>query len=335
MTDLSTIVVSSRIRLARSLSDHVFPELLPRKEGNQIIKSVYKVLDSVGDFKLYTMQDLPALDAEVMQEKHLISKNLLKNTDSGAVILSSDETISVMVNEEDHLREQCFMKGLSLEKAYEALNKIDDALLMGLNIAFDPTLGFLNSCITNVGTGMRASVMLFLPGLTLSKEVGNVIRNYQNQGLAIRGVFGEGSDAEGYMFQVSNARSLGVTEQDIIAKITSSAIKIAEAELVARQKLLVENEDELKDRVFRAYGTLTNAYIISSEEFMKCAGEVKMGIALGLIRLNDNTLIDRLIFDALPSTLTQMSGEEALTEKEEKKYRAQFVSKTLRNARIK
>lgn len=335
MNDLSTTVVSSRIRLARSLSDHVFPELLPRKEGNQIIKSVYKVLEPLGDFKLYTMQNLPALDSEVMQEKHLISKNLLKNTDSGAVVLSSDETISIMINEEDHLREQCFMKGLSLEKAYETLNRIDDALLMGLNIAFDPTLGFLNSCITNVGTGMRASVMLFLPGLTLSKEIGNIINAYQNQGLAIRGVFGEGSDAQGYMFQVSNARSLGVSEKDIIAKITMSAIKISEAELAARQKLLKENEDELKDKVFRAYGTLTNAYTISSDEFMKCAGEVKMGIALGLIKLNDNTLIDRLIFDALPSTLTQMSGEEALTEQEEKKYRAQFVAKTLRNARIK
>lgn len=335
MIDINNIVISSRIRLARSFKNYVFPAYLNGEEGYKVIKDVADVILPMGDYKVFTMQQLPALDAEVMQEKHLISSNLLENKDNGAVILSDDETISVMVNEEDHIRAQCFLKGLSLEKAYETINKIDDALINNLDVAFDDTLGFVNSCITNVGTGMRASVMLFLPGLTLSNEMRSIINSLSNQGLTVRGVFGEGSDAQGYIYQVSNARSLGVTEKDIINKVTASTLKVCEAEVVARKRLLEKNQLELKDRVFRAWGVLTNAYIISADEFMKCVGEVKMGVALGFIKLKDNSILDKLMFDALPSSLTKIAGEEALNETEEKLTRASFISSTLKNMRTK
>ncbi|MBR2909256.1 MAG: protein arginine kinase [Clostridia bacterium] len=336
MMDVNSVVISSRIRLARSLKNYVFPSCLVGEEGYKVIKEVADVVTNLdGEYKVFTMERLPALDAEVMQEKHLISSNLLNNKASGAVILSDDETISIMVNEEDHIRAQCFMKGLSLGVAYETLNKIDDALIENLDIAYDDTLGFLNSCITNVGTGMRASVMLFLPALTLSNQMNSVINNLSNQRLTVRGVFGEGSEAQGYLYQVSNARSLGVTEKDIINKVIQSTLKLCELELEAR-KLLVQNNDvELKDRVFRAWGVLTNAYTLSADEFMKCAGEVKIGIALGFIKLKDNSLIDKLLFDALPSSLTQLAGQEVLGEKEEKMFRAKFISTTLKSARIK
>ena len=335
MMDINSIVVSSRIRLARSLKNYLFPALLKGEDGYSVIKEVADVIQPLGDYKIFTMQQLPALDAEVMQEKHLISSNLLENKDNGAVILSNDETISIMVNEEDHIRAQCFLKGLSLEKAYENLSVIDDALIEKLNIAFDGTLGFLNSCITNVGTGMRASVMLFLPGLTLSNEMPSVINYLSNQGLTVRGLFGEGSDAQGYMYQISNSRSLGVTEKDIIIKVTNSTLKICELEQQARNKLIKANEIELKDRVFRAWGILTNSYLLPVNEFMKYAGEVKIGIALGYIKLKDNTIIDKLISDALPSSLTKIAGQEALNETEEKLTRAKVVSSTLKSVRIK
>ncbi len=335
MIDINSVVISSRIRLARSLKNHVFPSLLKGEEGYSVIKEVADVILPLGDYKIFTMQQLPALDAEVMQEKHLISSNLLENKDNGAVILSEDETISIMVNEEDHIRAQCVLKGLSLEKAYENLSTIDDALLNQLNIAFDNTLGFLNSCITNVGTGMRASVMVFLPGLTLSNEMPSIINSLSNQGLTVRGMFGEGSDAQGYMYQISNARSLGVTEKDIIVKVVNSTLKICEAEQQARKKLIEANEVELKDRVYRAWGTLTNAYTLTASEFMKCAGEVKIGIVLGFIKLKDNTIIDKLMNDALPSSLTKIAGQEALNDMEEKLTRAKFVSSTLKSSRIK
>lgn len=333
--DISSIVVSSRVRLARSLKNYNFPALLTGEDGYKVIKDVADIVSPLGDYKIFTMQNLPALDAEVMQEKHLISSNLLNNKDNGAVILSSDETVSIMVNEEDHIRAQCFMKGLSLEKAYETISKIDDALMNSLDIAYDSNLGFLNSCITNVGTGMRASVMLFLPALTLTKEMPAIINALSNQGLTVRGVFGEGSEAQGYMYQISNARSLGVTEKDIIFKVINSTLKLCEAEVLQRKMLAENKEVELKDRVYRAWGTLTNAYTISASEFMKCAGEVKIGIALGFIKLKDNTLIDKLLFDCLPSSLTKIAGQEALGETEEKITRAKFLSSALKGVRIK
>ena len=335
MIDISSIVVSSRIRLARSLKNYAFPSHYKQGQGEDVLNEVADVVVPLGDFKVFTMEQLPALDAEVMQEKHLISSNLLNNKESGAVILSGDETISIMVNEEDHIRAQCFLKGLSLEQAYEILNRIDNALIEKLDVAFDSSLGFLNSCITNIGTGMRASVMLFLPALTISKEINNVMNMLSSQGLTVRGVFGEGSDAQGYMYQISNARSLGLNEKDIIYKVINATLKICESEILARKELMESDQIHLKDRIYRAWGILTNAYTISAEEFMKLAGEVKIGIVLGLIRLKDNSLIDKLLFDALPSSLTKLAGEEVLGEKEEGTFRASFVGKTLKNSRIK
>lgn len=335
MIDINSVVVSSRIRLARSLKNYLSPAMLQGEDGYKVIKEIADAVMPLGEYKVFTMQNLPALDAEVMQEKHLISSNLLENKDHGAVILSEDETISVMVNEEDHIRAQCFLKGLTLDKAYEKLNKIDDEIINKLNVAFDESLGFLNTCITNVGTGMRASVMLFLPALTLTNQISYIINNLSKQGLTVRGAFGEGSDSMGYMYQISNARSLGVNERDIINKVTSSTLKLCELELEQRKQILSTNEIALKDKVFRAYGVLTNAYTISAEEFMKCAGEVKIGVALGFIKFKDNSLIDRLMFDVLPSSLTKIAGKEALMENEEKIYRASFVASQLKNSRIK
>jgi len=335
MIDINSIVVSSRIRLARSLKNYVSPAMLQGEDGYKVIKEIADVVMPLGDYKVFTMQQLPALDAEVMQEKHLISSNLLENKDNGAVILSDDETISVMVNEEDHVRAQCFLKGLALDKAYEKLNVIDDSIINKGNVAFDEALGFLNTCITNVGTGMRASVMLFLPALTLTNQMAYIINNLSKQGLTVRGVFGEGSDSLGYMYQLSNSRSLGVTEKDIINKVTSSTLKICELELEQRKHLLETSEVALKDKVYRAYGVLTNAYTISADEFMKSIGEVKIGIALGFLRFKDNNLIDKLMFDVLPSSLTKIAGKEAMGETEEKIFRANFISNQLKSLRIK
>lgn len=331
----SNVIMSSRIRLARCLNNHLFPDKIDPEDGFNVIKEVVDAVKPVGDYKLFTMEDLPALDAEVMQEKHLISSNLLNNKACGAVMLSEDESVSIMINEEDHIRAQCFLKGLSLEKAYQILSVIDDKLIEKLDVAYDMTYGFLNSCITNIGTGMRASVMMFLPALTISNKISNVIDMLKSQGLTVRGAFGEGSEAKSYMYQISNARSLGVTEKEIINKVSQCAVKVADIEMEERELLKRNNEIELKDRVYRAYGTLTNAYALSADEFMKLIGEVKMGICLGFIKLFDNSLIDHLLFDALPSSLTKIAGEEALSEVEDKIKRAKFVAKTLQNSRIK
>ena len=327
----NNIILSSRIRLARCLDNHVFPRHLNAGEGYEVIAEVADVVKPLGDFSLYTMEQVPALDAEVMQEKHLISNNLLNNKTHGAVLLSNDETLSIMINEEDHIREQCILKGFALGKAYEMLLKIDDKITEKLPVAYDMTYGFLNSCITNVGTGMRASVMMFLPALTISGKIKDIIGLLKSQGLTVRGVFGEGSEAKSYLYQISNSRSLGVHERDIINKVHQSTIFVLESEIEEEKRLARENSIELYDRIYRAYGILTNAYTLSSEEFMKCIGEIKMGMGLGIMKFKDNALIDKMIFDCLPSSLTKLSGEEALSESEDKITRAKFVKKTLQN----
>ena len=285
--DISSIVISSRIRLARNLADFAMPQQISVEEGHRVLKKVAESVRGLDDFKVYTMGALPKQDACVMQEKHLISQDLLEKKDYGAVILSSDETISIMVNEEDHIREQCFLRGLELEKAYEKLNSLDDKMLSKLNIAYDNKLGFLTSCITNVGTGMRASVLLFLPALTLSGEIDDITKALSEKGLCTRGVYGEASSFDGYMYQISNGTSLGLTEKEIVGTVKEAVLRICDYENKARKQLMANRETEITDRVLRAYGVLTNCYTLSSGELLKLGGELKMGIALGIIRLKD------------------------------------------------
>lgn len=332
--DLSSIVVSSRIRLARCIGSCLFPSRLSSEQGFTLTKKIADTILQLGDFKVYAMNTLPKIDAMVMHEKHLISRELATNHEFSAVVLSADESISIMINEEDHIREQCILKGLSLVDAYNKLNQIDEVLLSKLDIAYDTDLGFLNSCITNIGTGMRASVMMFLPALSMGGGIQQIINTLASQGMVVRGVYGEGSEAQGYMYQISNSRALGRSERDIIDEVQMYAMKIAEAELSARERLMNENLDEVTDRVYRAWGVLTNAYKISSSEFMLRAGEVKMGIAFNLLRLKDNFLIDKLINQCMPYSLTKIAGYE-MTDIERDKLRATQSRSTLKNARIK
>ena len=332
--DLSSIVVSSRIRLARCLSTHVFPSRLTNEQGFALTKKIADPIIQLGDFKVYSMNTLPKTDAMVMHEKHLISRELATERDFSAVVLSGDESVSIMINEEDHIREQCILRGLSLVEAYNKLNVIDEVLLKKLNIAFDSDFGFLNSCVSNVGTGMRASVMMFLPALSLSGEIQNIITALSSQGMVVRGVYGEGSEAQGFMYQISNSRALGRSERDIIDEVQSFALKIAEAELNARELLIQTSPDKVTDEVCRAWGILTNCYMISSSEFMHLAGVLKMGIAFNLIRLKDNFIIDKLIGECMPYSLTQIAGYD-MTDQERDKLRASQSRNTLKTARIK
>ena len=332
--DLSSIVVSSRIRFARCLSNVLFPSRLKDDEGFQVTKKLVDSILPFGDFKVYTMNSLPKTDAYVMHEKHLISKELIENHDYSAVLLSPDESISIMINEEDHIREQCIMKGLSLGTAYHKLIAIDEKICSGLDIAFDESLGFLNSCVTNVGTGMRASVMMFLPALSKSGKLQSLINTFLAQGIVVRGVYGESTKALGYMYQISNSRVLGRNEKDIIEEVTSYALAIGEAEIRERESLLVSGFDDMMDMVQRAWGILTNAHKISSTEFMELAGEIKMGIAFGLIAFKDNLIIDKLISSCMPNSLVALAGHE-MGELERDKFRAVQTRNTLKNARVK
>ncbi|MBQ7579158.1 MAG: ATP--guanido phosphotransferase [Clostridia bacterium] len=332
--DVSSIVISSRIRLARNLKDFAMPQQIKKDEGFSVLNKVVGSVKGLDDFKVYKIDSLPKEDAFVMQEKHLISLDLLEKKDYGAVILSSDETISIMVNEEDHIREQCFLRGLELEKAYEKLNSVDDKIISSLNIAFDNKLGFLTSCITNLGTGMRASVLMFLPALTLSGEIENITKALSEKGLCTRGVYGEASSFDGFMYQISNGTSLGLTEKEIVGAVKEAVLRICDYENRARKKLLLEREVEITDRVLRAYGILTNCYTLSSSELLRLGGELKMGIALGIIRLKDNGLLDKFATSCMKYNLFKIAGKN-LDAEEEGLFRASYVSRMLKNQRIK
>ena len=327
------VVVSSRVRLARNVENMSFVPNADTKKCVNLIAKVNESLSMLGKYKVYQMNALSEQDSEVMFGKHLISKDLLKNKESGAAIVNEDETISVMVNEEDHIRAQCILKGFNLERAYSLINEIDDELDAKLSIAYDENVGYLTSCLTNLGTGLRASVMVFLPALTLEGEIDNVVYAVKKKGLTVRGELGEGSSPLGYLYQVSNGVSIGLSERETISLVNSAVQKIIELELEARQKLLKENPDFVVDLCWRAFGILSNCYTIDFMEFMKLAGELKLGVGLGLITLTDPEIVDKLIIICSDSGIIKLSGK-MLSPEQISRLRADYLRKALKRAKV-
>lgn len=322
----ASIAVSSRIRLARNINGYAFPTKKGAQRLEEIIMPVFNELSKIGKFKLYRMEK-NSVEAHALKERHLISADLIKSP-FGAAAISDDETISVMINEEDHIRQQCVLKGYNLSGAFDTINKIDDILSKKMSFAFDEKLGYLTACPTNLGTGMRASVMLFLPAITLNKTITSIIDAVGKMGIAVRGVYGEGSNAEGFMYQVSNQVTLGLTEYDIIKNVEATVLKICQAEQTAREKLLESDPYGVKDKIYRAYGILTNCVKINSAEFMNLIANIKLGAALDLLKVSDIYEIDELITRVQPANITLAAGR-ALTAEERDIYRAQCSAKLL------
>ena len=331
---ISSVVVTSRIRTARNVSGQLFVQNADEQFSNDLVSRVADSLMALGKYKVYRMNNISEIDSSVMANKHIISKELLKNRATGAAIVREDEAVSVMVNEEDHIREQCILKGLNLDKALSIINEIDDELSSKIKFAYDERFGYLTSCVTNVGTGMRASVMLFLPALTIKSEIESIITAVKQRGLTVRGVLGEGTFPLGYLYQVSNATTIGKSEREIISTVNSAVNKIIEMELNARKKMLVEDLANVTDIAWRAWGVLTNCYTIDWVEFMKLAGEVKLGVALGVIVLSDNNVMDKII-DYCSDSAIKKIAQKNLTEEEIGTRRAEYLFKTLKKLRIK
>ena len=327
--DSKYLITSSRVRLARNVRGLPFPEKL-YGEGvyNVILKGATEAADFEYDF--YNMGQLSELERNALVEKHLISRGLVARDQIGAVIIKKDGRGSVMVNEEDHIRAQCIAEGLNLEYCYDVINAYDDRLSERLDIAYDSEFGYLTSCITNLGTGMRASCMMFLPALTLAGQMKHVARLLGQKGLTIRGVYGEGSDAEGRLYQISNSCSLGVTEGQILSGVKDAVLKIAEDEAECRYRIFeAEGPYNFEDKVFRAYGVLTSARVLTSKEFMDHMATVKMGISLGVMPITATEKLDGLILNAQPANLCLMEGGRELSAYERDVARAKFVRETL------
>ena len=299
---IETIVTSTRLRLARNLSAYPFPSAMKGEEAEDVLILVRKALEKLDKFQEYDMWKLTEEEAMLLQEQHLISPALRKKKDFSAAFVSKDSRVSVMVNEEDHLREQYIMKGYNLYPAYERISSLDDGLGRSLNFAYDTHLGFLTACPTNLGTGMRASVMMFLPGLSHGKKITQLLPNLRKGGVTVRGVFGEGSAAEGYTYQVSNERTLGRTEEEILDDIAQLTHDLCHLEIREREKMLESNPIALKDECLRAYGVLTNCAKLSDKELTQGLTKVRLGIALGFLEVTNPDEFTDFLNDMRPAS---------------------------------
>lgn len=329
----SDIVISSRIRLARNLKNHPFPLLITVSEANAVVEEIkdamaQKEIKEIADFEMIMLENLNELQRRVLVEKHLISLNLANESRKGAVALSENESISIMVNEEDHIRIQCLYPGLQLYDAWKIANQIDNLFEKKLDYAFDEKRGYLTSCPTNVGTGIRASVMLHLPALVLTGQINRIISAITQVGLTVRGLYGEGTEALGNLFQISNQITLGQTEEDIIENLHGVVNQIIEHERQARKNLLQESRNQIEDRVGRALGILSYAKIMDSKEASQRLSDLRLGIDLHLIESISSTVLNELMVMTQPGFLQQYAKEE-LTPEERDIRRAAIIREKL------
>lgn len=324
-------VVSTRVRLARNLEGYPFPShLKSEKQAKEIIRLVSSGLSRLDEFKLCYMDAVSDEEAVCMMENHLISPKLIQNKRFSAALINGDGKISIMINEEDHLREQCIVKGLDLRGAYDIMSGIDSRISRSMQFAYDEQFGYLTACPTNLGTGLRASVMLFLPALTVNGVIPKMIRSISRLGLTVRGVYGEGSDADGYMYQISNEVTLGVTEEEILSEVEEVVLKVNELEEAERRNLINGDASlDIRDECLRSYGILTNCAKISTGEFVKLSASVKLGACLGYIDIPDVSAIDDLVIKLSPSNITAAAGKP-LTPLERDVYRAQYSAKAFK-----
>src|SRR5256714_6129759 len=325
---MSEIVISSRIRLARNIRGFPFLAKAPRNQRQALEHRLRDTILSaqIAPETLYVdMEQAPEVDRLLLVERHLISKQHATATGARGVAIGQDETVSIMVNEEDHLRIQVLRSGLQLEEAWEQISAIDDKLEAKLDFSFHPRFGYLTACPTNVGTGIRVSVMLHLPALKLTGEIEKVFRAAKDMRLAVRGLYGEGTEATGDFYQISNQTTLGKSEEDIISDFKHLVIpKIIDYETHARRTLLNDRTIALDDKVFRALGTLRSARLLGSEEVLFFLSHIRMGLNLNRLKGIELQTINELFLLTQPAHLQKLQGKK-LEGDARRAARAEFV----------
>ncbi len=309
----SDIVMSSRIRLARNLAEFPFISKASQNDRTEIEKHLRDKIGSLqaeGETLYLRVNELGGLDRQFLVERQLISRELADSDGTRAVAIDSQEQVSLMINEEDHLRIQVMHSGLDLHSAWEQINHLDDLIEEKVTYAFHPRLGYLTACPTNVGTGIRVSVMMHLPALVLTRQIDKVFRSLQKISLAVRGMYGEGSQAMGDFYQISNQVTLGRTELELVEQVGDVIPVVIDYERKAREFLIREGRQNIHDQISRAYGILRNAQTISSEETMHLLSKLRLGVNLGFIddlRIPD---LNRLLVETQPAHLQKLRGAE-------------------------
>lgn len=329
----AAIAVSSRVRLARNINSIPFPTRMKPGQGEAIINKVWESVSQSSEamsknLVLMKMGKLDPIDRQILVEKHLISPDLGESKSESAVILSRDEKISIMINEEDHLRIQCIFPGMQLEDAWQLCTRLDALFEESIDFAYDSKLGYLTCCPTNLGTGIRASVMLHLPALGMSGYIKSILEACGKLGIAVRGIYGENSEASGNMFQISNQVTLGQTEEEIIASVKNIASQIIEQEKMLRKELYNQNPYRFEDRIYRSLGLLSNARIIAAEESLKLLSDVRLGVDMGIIGGIDMEVMNEIMLVTQPAYIQRLEGR-TLSPDERDIRRAELIRKAL------
>lgn len=309
----NNIILSSRIRLARNINDTPFPSMLDKAKGAKVIDDIYNEDTKkyvFNGYKFYDMQDTGFVDRYVMVERHLISPNLAANGSIGAALIDRDEVVSIMLNEEDHIRIQALLPGMQVREALEIANNIDDMLESKVLYAYDEKLGYLTSCPTNVGTGIRASVMAHLPGLSLTGNINKILHAVSQIGLTIRGIYGEGTEFVGNVFQISNQITLGRSEEEIVESLIATTKQIIDKEKESRSILMENSRMQLEDKIWRSWGIMSNARVISGQESMKLLSDIRLGVDLGVLKNIPISILNEIMVDTNNASLQKHSSTE-------------------------
>lgn len=327
----SDIVLSTRVRLARNLKDVPFTHRAREEQLAMVYSSTVTAVRNTPALEgtsAITMRELTPIDRQFLVERHLISNDLADNGRLRGLLLLPDESVSLMVNEEDHLRLQALASGFQLRSAWESVNAIDDDLAEDLDYAFGEDLGYLTACPTNVGTGMRASVLIHLPSLVLTRQIGKVLQGITQVGLAVRGFYGEGSQIMGNFFQISNQTTLGQSERETVDALERVTRQIIEYEQQAREELLKDARVQIEDKIWRAFGTLRHSRVISSQEVVNLSSAVRFGVALQMEGLTDVPTLNEMLIRTQPAHLQLFAGRE-MEQRERNVVRADYVRELL------
>ena len=332
----SDVVLSTRIRLARNLQAHAFTSRIREAERQEIYEQVREAAlraEALHGGMALEVGELTPLSRRVLLERHLISRELVGDGDvtparGTGLIMSPHEDVGLMVNEEDHLRLQCLMSGLRLQEAYQAVDGVDEELGAALPMAYHPEFGYLTSCPTNVGTGLRASILIHLPGLVLTKEIGKVLQGLGQVGLTFRGLYGEGSEVVGNFFQISNQTTLGKSEEDLLDHLQKIVGQVIQYELQARSVLMRDARTVMEDKIWRAYGLLRYARSLSFEEVMNLLSGVRLGVSMNLLGGLRVYTLNKIMIFSQGAHLEQAAGR-ALSDAESDLHRAAYVRRIL------
>ncbi len=329
----SDVVISSRVRLARNLENYPFSGRITEEQAVALVNEVKAITGDLSEndhrrFYACNISTLSEIDKIAMVERHIVSPLLAEKEQTTGLILAEDEAVSIMINEEDHVRIQAIVGGMNLEQAYQEADLVDDIAYDKLHFAYDEKYGYLTACPTNAGTGMRASCMVFLPALSSARMIQKLMEEVGKYGVTIRGIYGEGTKSLGSIYQISNQKTLGISESEIIENLKRIVLQVVKQERKRREYMISVNADEIEDQVFRSYGVLKYARQISSDDAMTLLSQIKFGSDCGLIKFDREFNVHKLMMGVQPGSLQWTLGKNVGSQSRDQS-RAEYIRKEL------